>query len=180
MIGCFGATVCFTCRLVSTAAGHYCLYCTYVWTEVKSPQSKPPPPSSCLSTSLQSHSPPSPCQSPCQYPIRTQQRRQPYSSVTTPAAPWSPPPPSSPPPLQTPASCRHSNHLCRGTPCRQGYHSDQPAQVRHTAGLLWWKLCLYDAAWWWVCKSMISGIFREINSALIDPNCLCEIFHLLS
>lgn len=143
------------------------LYISYVcvFVEVKIP-SLSPPPSSCLSTSLQSHSPPSPCQSPCQCPIRTQRRRQPSSSVTTPAAPWSPPPPSSPPPSQTPASCRHSNQLCRGTPCRQGYHSDQPAQVRHTAGLRWWELFLYDAAWWWLCRSMVCGIFIPINSAL--------------
>lgn len=108
-------------------------YCVCVSVNVHTTLSKPPP-SSCLSTSLQSHSPPSPCQSPCQYPIRTRRRRQPSSSVTTPVAPWSPPPPSSPPPSQTPASCHHSNRLCRGTPCRQGYHSDQPAQVTDCFG----------------------------------------------
>lgn len=145
------------------------------------------PPSSCLSPSLQSHSPPSPCQSPCQYPIRTQRRRQPSSSATTPAAPWSPPPPLSPPPSQTPASCRHSNQLCRGTPCRPGYHSDLRAQVREAGRHSWTALvktvCVQlhsvSAAVWinhlWHFHRKINVQFQN-SRPLIDPTRIFQLY----
>lgn len=117
------------------------------------------PPSSCLSTSPQSHSPPSPCQSPCQYPIRTQRQQRPSSSATTPAEPWSPRPPLSPPPSQTHASCRHSNRLCRGTPCRQGYHSDLRAQVRDEVKHSWSSL---------VKKQFLCSMFDHLWHFLIN------------
>lgn len=145
------------------------------------------PPSSCLSPSLQSHSPPSPCQSPCQYPIRTQRRRQPSSSATTPAAPWLPPPPLSPPPSQTHASCRHSNQLCRGTPCRPGYHSDLRAQVREAGRHSWTALvktvCVQlhsvSAAVWinhlWHFHRKISVKFQN-SRLLIDPTRIFQLY----